>query len=151
MLLGHFMKWWGWSLRFSIVVCLSNGVIVQALFHPRKIRNQTAKPMKNDAYFQGTKRQKTWNQCSPIKPAQTFIAVCWEDLRYLTISEKRNYSRKTWMIGKCFRSSRNASRTSTFRPALPAIITRGAAHGLECFKPTRGSMRGNVQAARFLK
>jgi hypothetical protein len=46
-------------------------VIVQALFHPRKMLNQTAKPMKYDTLFQGMKQQKTCNRCSRFKLAQT--------------------------------------------------------------------------------
>jgi hypothetical protein len=35
------------------------GIVVHDLFHPRKTRNHTLKPMKNDARFQGMKQQKT--------------------------------------------------------------------------------------------
>jgi len=63
----------------------------------------------------------------------------------------QNHSRKTCMIGRCCRPSRKESWTLSFRPALPAIMSRGAAHGLECLRPTHGSMRGKVLAAHFLK
>jgi len=39
--------------------CRFSGDLVQRLFHPHKIRGQTAKPVKNDAHFQGMKQQKT--------------------------------------------------------------------------------------------
>ena len=54
-------------------------------------------------------------------------------------------------MGRCRRPPRNDNCTSTFLPGLPRIIMRGLAQGVECRTLDRGSMCGNVLAARRLK
>ena len=42
-----------------IVMPLDKAIVVQQLFHPKKTRRQTAKPIKIDAHIQDMKQQKT--------------------------------------------------------------------------------------------